>query len=104
MIVGTGPADGGHDEITGLQVFHARAGLHDFAQRFVAEHQKIGAIRRGAVGEGADLAVGAADADLDGPNLEFGGRGHTRHGVLEQGDLPFRGNDTDGSHASVVHR
>src|SRR5882762_7754974 len=104
MVMRTGTAHRGHDEIARLELGDARTDLQYFAQRFVAEHQVIAALRRSAVGKGADLPVRATNPDLNGPELQFGGRVHLRHRMLKQSHFAFRGDDTDGSHASVVHR
>ena len=68
----------------------------------MAKHESIGTVGRRAVGEGTNLAVRAADADLDGADLDLGGRADVGHGVLEQGDFSLLRYDSDGFHDWTV--
>jgi hypothetical protein len=74
--MGTGAAHGWDDEIAPLECFDGRSGLDDLGQRLVADHQVIISRRRGPVFEGADLLVGAADADVE----------HLQHDLVRLGD------------------
>ena len=59
----TGPADGDHHEPTDLDLARGtRTDLHDAAQRFVAQHQEVGALRRAAVLAADEVRVRAAQA------------------------------------------
>ena len=100
----TGAADRGDDQVAGLETCDARTDLDDLADGFVAEHKILAVRRRCAVGEGADLAVGAANTDFDGFDPQLGRRAEAGRGVLEQGDLPLPRQDADGLHDGAVHR
>src|SRR5438874_2158288 len=81
---------------------HLRPDLDHLPQRLVADHEVLRAGRRGAVLEGADLAVGAAHADLEHAEPDRGGRREGRRFLLDQLDLTLAGEDGDGLHARLL--
>ena len=64
----------------------------------MAEDQIIEAIRRRAVLEGNDLAVGPADADIQHSHLGLGGRSELRFRMIDHLDFVLAGKDGDGFH------
>src|SRR5262249_45956660 len=53
------------DEVAGTHVADGGSDFDHFAERFMPDDQIVGPRRRGAVGEGADLFVRAADAHFE---------------------------------------
>src|SRR6188768_3998253 len=62
IVVGAGASDGGHDEITGLELGHTRTDFDYFPERLVTEHEVIRTVGRSSIRERTDLPVGAANA------------------------------------------
>lgn len=85
--IGTRAPDRRHHEIADGDAFHLRAGVRDFAERFVTEHEVIGARRRRAIDKRADLAVRAADADIKRLDANLGGLRDFGSRVFEERDL-----------------
>src|SRR2546425_5925729 len=98
----SGTADHRDDEVALLEPRHRRPDLDHLPQRLVADHEVLRAGRRGAVLEGADLAVGAAHADLEHAEPDRGGRREGRRFLLDQLDLALAGEDGDGPHARLL--
>jgi hypothetical protein len=94
----TGTAYRGHDEIPHPEPLDGGADLHDLGQRLMADHQVIIPRWRGAVLEGADLLVGAADADIQQSQHDLIGLGDPRHFQFDELDLMSVRKDRDGLH------
>ncbi len=92
------PAHHRDREVADLDARDRGPDLDDLAERLVADHEVGRTRRRRAVLERHDLAVGAADADLEHPQSDVGGRGEDRLRVIDQADLTFGGEDGNGSH------
>jgi hypothetical protein len=97
------PAHAGDDEVARLEAGDAGAHLDDLTEAFMAEQEVVVALRRLAVGEGADLAVGAADPDLEGADLEFVGGGDRGLGEVDQSHLAAGGDDAHTLHHACFH-
>jgi len=81
------PAHGWHDEVSGLKALDGRPHVHDLGHRLVADHQMVIPGGRGSVLEGADLLVGAADADVEHPHHDLVRLGEPGEVLLDDLDL-----------------
>ena len=62
---GAGTPHRRYHQVANLEILHPGANLHHFSHRFVSDHQVVGALRRVAVVEHTDFAVGAADPHIE---------------------------------------
>jgi hypothetical protein len=69
VVVGARAPHHGNDQIAGGDAAHLGADLHHLTQGLVPNHEMFPLRRRRAVFERADLPIGAADSDLENPNL-----------------------------------
>jgi len=69
-----GAAYRGDDEISHFEALDGRADLHDLGQRLMADHQ-WSSQAAGCRTQGADLFVGAADADIQQAQRDLVGLG-----------------------------
>jgi len=93
-----------HHEVAPLEPRDRGPDLDDLAQRLVADDEVFRPVRRGAVLEGADLPIGAADADVQHAELHVGGRSNRRGLLLDQSDLPSTGDDGNSLHSLLPSR
>ena len=93
VLIAAGTAHGGNHQIPDLEVFYSRTHLDDFAHRFVPEHEIVGTGRRISVDEGADFAVRAADADIDGADSDLIISLKSGNRVFEDSNFSLTGSD-----------
>ena len=95
-------ANRGDDEIAGRNGAHAGADLDHLAEALVPEHEVVGARRRRAELEAADLAIGAAHAHLEDPDADVGGRAERRRVVRDEADRALAGEHPEPPHRCLA--
>jgi hypothetical protein len=98
MRITAGQAHRTYDQVAGPQVFDAGPALDYFTKRFVTEHEVIETRWRRPVDEGADIFVGAANADFEHTKQDLGRRRNARLIPFGDFDFPPPREDRDGFH------
>ena len=91
-------ADRRHHQVPGLEALDGRAGPHHLGQRLVPNDQMVVPGLRGAVLEGADLFVRAAQADVEHPQQHLVWLGEPGHVPVDDLYLTRSGKYRDGLH------
>jgi len=94
----------GHDEVALLDAGDRGADLDHLAQALVPKHEMVGPVGRRAVGERADLAVGAAHSDLEHADEDVVVGGHRRGFDVRELDALVRWEHGDRLHADSLSR
>jgi hypothetical protein len=81
--MGTGAADGRHDEIPHPKPLDSRPDLRNDAEGFVPDNEILVSVGRLTILEGTQLGVGAADADLEHPDAKLRRLVERRCGVID---------------------
>ena len=97
-VVRARPAHRGNDEIAGCELRDRRADLEHLREALVSEDEMLRARGRRAELEAADLAIGAAHADLQHAQADVGGGADARRIVLDDTDRAFPRKDAQRPH------
>jgi hypothetical protein len=74
---------GRHDQVTGSESRNSSSDFENLPERFMSQDEIVAIPGRATVGKSADFTVGPANSDLDGADLDVGGRADDRGVVLE---------------------
>jgi hypothetical protein len=101
--VGARAADRRDNQLADLDIFDVGTDFDHFAETFVAEDEIVITLRWLTVNEGANFAVGAADADFERFNFDLLVAGNTRHVMVYQANFSFARSHSDRTHGCAAH-